>query len=295
MAFSLNEATLLSAINSGSIFSIINSALSPTWGITYRTVDPNISLAAQSPYGPAPGYVSVINPGDKVFVPSGWVSVEPYGEAMVVNSPIEKGSYTSYNKVRRPSDLRVVFVLQGWTAFSGAVPNITEFSTLSRSELLHILERMKNTASTYDIETPDRVYGSYDLVHYDYLVSAQKGMTLLTVNATFQQVMDIGEVIISNSVTQSPVTSNGKSSQGGAVSTDTTQAFTKPVTLDDVKGAWTSGKLSLSDALATTGSGITSGISSAAETVADAWTQSSDAVAKQIRSGVGKFVKEVLM
>jgi hypothetical protein len=27
---------------------------------------------------------------------------------------------------------------------------------------------MKNTASTYNIETPDTVYYSYDLTHFDY-------------------------------------------------------------------------------------------------------------------------------
>lgn len=295
MAFSLNEATLLSAINSGSIFSIINSTLSPSWGITYRTIDPAISLAAFSGQGPAPGYVQSLNVGDKVFIPSGWVSVEPYGEGVVVNSPIEKGSYSSYNKVRRPNELRVVFVLQGWTAFSGSVPNVTEFSTLSRTELLRILERMKNTASTYNIETPDQVYEGYDLVHYDYYVGAQKGQTLLTVNATFQQVMDIGEVVISSSVSQSQPTSNGNSSQQSAVSTDTTQAFAKPVTLDEVKNAWDSGNGSLSEALATSGSGIVSGINSAADSASKVWTQTSTAVATQIQNGVNKFVREVVM
>jgi len=295
MAFSLNEATLLSAINSGSIFSIINSTLSPSWGITYRTIDPAISLAAFSGQGPAPGYVQSLNVGDKVFIPSGWVSVEPYGEGVVVNSPIEKGSYSSYNKVRRPNELRVVFVLQGWTAFSGSVPNVTEFSTLSRTELLRILERMKNTASTYNIETPDQVYEGYDLVHYDYYVGAQKGQTLLTVNATFQQVMEIGEVVISSSVSQSQPTSNGNSSQQSAVSTDTTQAFAKPVTLDEVKNAWDSGNGSLSEALATSGSGIVSGINSAADSASKVWTQTSTAVATQIQNGVNKFVREVVM
>jgi hypothetical protein len=29
---------------------------------------------------------------------------------------------------------------------------------------------MKNTASTYNIETPDTVYYSYDLTHFDYFV-----------------------------------------------------------------------------------------------------------------------------
>lgn len=279
MAFSLNETTLLSAINSGSIFSLINSALSPTWGITYKTVDPSLVTAVA---------------GQTVFSPSGWISAEPLGESSIVNSPIEKNSYTSYNKVRRPNELRVVFVLEGWSAYSGSLPNLTNFSTLSRSELLNILEEMKNTASTYNIETPDQIYEGYDLTRFDYYVGADRGLTLLKVNATFQQVMDIGEVSISSSSTKSQPTSNAASSQSSAVTTDINQSSAKSVGLDDVKNAWSSGNTSLSDALATTGSGIVSGVNSAAATASEAWTQASTSVATQIKSGVAEFVKVVM-
>lgn len=277
--FSLNETTLLSAINSGSIFSLINSAISPSWGITYNTVDSSL--------------VSAVS-GQTVFSPTGWISAEPLGEAAIVNSPIEKGSYTSYNKVRRPNELRVVFVLEGWSAYSGAIPNLTNFSTLSRTSLLGILEEMKNTASTYNIETPDQIYEGYDLAHYDYYVGPDRGLTLLKVNATFQQVMDSGEVTISSSSTQSQVATNATSSSTSAITTDVNQSYTKSVGLDDVKNAWTSGNTSLSSALATTGSGLVSGVNSAAESASEAWTQASSSVAMQIKDGVSQFVSRVM-
>lgn len=292
--FSLNETTLLSAINSGSIFSLINSAINPSWGITYKTVDSSISYSDLSSAGPVPGNVKVISPGMTVFTPTGWISAEPLGEAAIVNSPIEKGSYTSYNKVRRPNELRVVFVLEGWSAYSGAIPNLTNFSTLSRTELLGILEVMKNTASTYNIETPDQVYEGYDLAHYDYYVGADRGLTLLKVSATFQQVMDIGEVSVSSSVSQSQPTSNKDSNRPSAISTDSNQSFLKNVGLDDVKNAWVSGNTSLSGALDTTGKGILSGVNSAADSVSKSWTQSSSSVSMQVKNEISKFVKVVL-
>lgn len=277
--FSLNETTLLSAINSGSIFSIINSTLFPSWGITYNKVDETLT--------------GVI-PGMTVFEPTGWVSAEPVGDAAIVNAPIEKGSYTSYNKVRRPAELRVVFVLEGWSAYTGALPNITNFSTLSRTGLLGILDTMKNTACTYDIETPDRVYEGYDLAHYDYSISARGGLTLLKVSATFQQVMDIAEVSLSSNTTTKSPTNNDASSVNSAILTTNGQSSVKDVTLTDVKDAWTSGNVSLSSALQTTSSAIVSGVNSAATTVGNAWTSGTDQVSTQIKNGIGKFVSVVM-
>ncbi|QNC78787.1 hypothetical protein [Klebsiella quasipneumoniae] len=277
--FSLNETTLLSAINSGSIFSIINSTLFPSWGITYNKVDETLT--------------GVI-PGMTVFEPTGWVSAEPVGDAAIVNAPIEKGSYTSYNKVRRPAELRVVFVLEGWSAYTGALPNITNFSTLSRTGLLAILDTMKNTACTYNIETPDRVYEGYDLAHYDYSISARGGLTLLKVSATFQQVMDIAEVSLSSNTTVKSPTNNDASSVNSAILTTNGQSSVKDVTLTDVKDAWTSGNVSLSSALQTTSSAIVSGVNSAATTVGNAWTSGTDQVSTQIKNGIGKFVSVVM-
>lgn len=276
--FSLNETTLLSAINSGSIFSLLNSALSPSWGITYNKVDSSVMASS----------------GQTVFTPTGWISAEPVSDSMVVNSNIEGGSYASYNKVRRPSELRVRFALEGWSAYTGSLPNLTNFSTQSVNGLLELLTEMKNTASTYDIETPDRVYTGYDLVHFDHSKTAKNGQTLLVVNATFQEIMDVGEVSLSSTSTTNQPTTNADSSRVSGVTTDVTQASAKAVTLDDVKNAWTSGNTSLSEALSTTGSGIVSGVNSAADSVSKAWSSSSASVATQIKNGVSEFVKVVL-
>lgn len=279
--FSLNETTLLSAINSGSIFSVLNSAINPSWSITYNKVDQAISTGSQAP---------VAVSGQEVFSPDGWLSVESISDAMVVNSPIEKGSYTSYNKVRRPSEIRVRFVHEGWTAYTGAIPNLTNFTTLSISDLLNTLETMKNTASTYNIETPDRVYVGYDLVHYDYSKTPKSGQTLLTVSAIFQEIMDIGEVVLSSSSTANQPSSNAVSSNNSAINTESNKASVRSVTLDEVKNAWTSANTSLGEAIETTGSGIVSGVNSAADAVSQKWTSTTTSVATQIKNGVSDFV-----
>lgn len=279
MAFSLNETTLLSALNSGSIFSLINSALSPSWSITFNLVDSDFS-----------GAVS----GAEVFSPTGWISAEPVGDAQIVSSPIQKGSYTSYNKVRRPKELRVKFALEGWTAYSGAIPNITNFTTLSRSDLIKTLDQMIETACTYDIETPDTIYKGYDLSHYDYVVSARQGLTLLTVNASFQAVLDVGEVTISSQTTTTQPSTNATSTQASAVTTDKTQSTATSSTLDQVKTAWTSANTSLSSALQSTSNAIVSGVNSAAESVSEAWESASTSVSTQIKNGVSEFVSKVM-
>ncbi|MBH8232407.1 phage baseplate protein, partial [Klebsiella pneumoniae] len=241
MSFSLNVSTVLSAIQGGSLLSVLNSALSPTYRITYNTVDESLLTVAA---------------GQEVFSPSGWVSVDRYGDAAVTKGPVEKGRYTSYNKVKQPSELRIIFALEGWTAFSGSLPNLTNFSLLSRNNFIQKLDEMKNTASTYNIETPDTVYYSYDLTHFDYFVGSYRGQTLLMANCTFEEIMDGGEVMLSNAVIEGPPTSNAKTNNGAAASTQVITGATKEVTLSDVKNAWSSADTTLSDALQTTGAAI---------------------------------------
>ena len=279
MSFSLNVSTVLSAIQGGSLLSVLNSALSPTYKITYNTVDESLLTASA---------------GQEVFSPSGWVSVDRYGDAVVTKGPVEKGQYSSYNKVRQPSELRVIFALEGWTAYSGSLPNLTNFSLLSRNNFIQKLDEMKNTASTYDIETPDTVYYGYDLTHFDYFVGSYRGQTLLMANCTFEEIMDGGEVMLSNAVIEGPPTNNAKTNNGSAASTQVITGSTKEASLSDVKTAWSSAETSLSSALQSTGGAIVSGVNSAAESVSQAWDSSSTAVSKQIKSTVSDFLEKVM-
>jgi len=269
MAFSLNETTLLSAISGGSLTSILTSALKPGYSLTVNSLDPNGTNSLS------------LKPGTDVFVPTSWISVERISDASISNAPVEKGSFSSYNKVRRPADLRVIFTLEGWTGYTGAVANLTNLSTLSRQTLINTLDVMMASANTYDIETPDTTYSSYDLVHYGYKTTAASGVTLLTVEAYFAEVISIAETSI---------TSNSKVDVGTCVVTTKTSSSVTDVSLSQVEKAWASSNVSLSSALSTTASYATSTISSAASSVSSAASTASSTVSSQIKSGVSKLL-----
>ncbi|EEC5249012.1 hypothetical protein WO48_25770, partial [Salmonella enterica subsp. enterica] len=112
---SFNEGNVLSAIRGGGVLGLINSVLAPSFGIYYA---------------------SGKDQGKQPFTPDSFVVVEVGAEASVSTVPVEQGAYTTFNKIQRPPELHVTFTVEGWTAFSGAVPNLTNFSTTSRSNVL---------------------------------------------------------------------------------------------------------------------------------------------------------------
>ncbi|MET3815331.1 hypothetical protein [Pantoea sp. UYEF8] len=235
MAFSLNETTLLSAINSGNIFSIINSTLSPGYGIYLKS-----GLAALNP--------------------TSFLGIEYGADASVVSAPIEQGSYSSFNKVKRPPVIRVLFTLEGWTGFSGSIPNLTNFSLTSRADMLAALDEMVATADVYDIETPDTTYEDYDLVRYNYRTS-DRDVTLLTVEAIFQAVLQSAEVTLTSTTANSSTTANATSKAASTVTEKANSTATNS-TLDDVKGALTGLKSSVSSASAKVATSVSNAVSS---------------------------------
>ncbi|WP_369788308.1 hypothetical protein [Rouxiella sp. WC2420] len=275
MAFSLNETTLLSAVKSGSILSIVNSTLAPGYGIYYATVQKDST--------------SIV--GSKVFSPTSWISVEKVADASIVNSPIEQGSYSSYNKVKRPPGVRAVFTLEGLTGFSGAIPNVTNLSLLSRTNLIATLDDMIASANTYDIETPDTVYTGYDLERYDFKVDAKSGVTMLTVEASFQAVLTEAEVTLSSDQ-QGAITDKNQNGPG-TLKKVPGQAASKAVTLDSVKAAWNSGTTSLSSSLSTTATYVENGLQSAVDTVNTAYTKATDSASMQLKDGITTLAKVI--
>ncbi|EFE93991.1 hypothetical protein [Serratia odorifera] len=215
MRFSLNQATVLNAVRGGGLLSIINSVLSPGYGI-YYAAGPQV--------------------GTKAFSPTSFVVVEMGGEATVGNAPIEKGGYTTFNKVQRPATLQVTFTVEGWTGFSGSLPNVTNLTLTSRSDVLGILENMRTSAQVYDIETPDKTFSSYDLMKYDYRIRSDGGPTLLTVTAVFQDVQDVAEVTVSSETSQADTTNN-QITLGASAKTELVTSSTSGSTLSDVKKA----------------------------------------------------------
>ncbi|HGB4870878.1 TPA: phage baseplate protein [Salmonella enterica subsp. enterica serovar Muenchen] len=208
---SFNEGNVLSAIRGGGVLGLINSVLAPSFGIYYA---------------------SGKDQGKQPFTPDSFVVVEVGAEASVSTAPVEQGAYTTFNKIQRPPELHVTFTVEGWTAFSGAIPNLTNFSTTSRSNVLEILEKMRTTAGLYDIETPDKTWTSCDLVKYDYRTRSDNGPTLLTVTAVFQTIQKTGEVSVGSTDKKAP-TDNDKAKGEAAVKTQqVTASVTQPSDAD---------------------------------------------------------------
>ncbi len=263
MAFSLNETTLLSAIRSRSIFSIVNSVLHPGYGI-------------------------YLNSGMKALSPTSFLGIEYGADASVVSSPIEGGSYNSFNKVKRPSVIRVLFTLEGWSGFTGSLPNLTNFSLTSRADILARLDMMVEQAEVYDIETPDTTYESYDLIRYNYRTS-DRDVTLLTVEAIFQAVLQVAEVTLTNTTANSSITSN-VTSKAASVVTEKANSTATNSTLDDVKGALTGLKKSVSSASSAVTTSVTNAVSSATSGVTSEINGAATSALKNLSATVDELV-----
>lgn len=261
--FSINETTLLNAVKGGGVMSVINSTLSPGYGIYYAEGDKK---------------------GQKPFSPNSFIVAEFAGEATIGTAPLEKGQYASFNKVQRPAELHVTFAIEGWTGFSGSIPNITNFSLTSRSDVLETLEKMRKEATTFDIETPDTAYTSYDLIKYDYRIRADSGVTLLIVTAVFEAVNDVMEVTISNSV---GTTANGKgANNNGAQQTQNVTGSAKNPEVSDVSRALSGLKNSVSNAATKVADMASSSLQKATDTVTEAFSEEISSTANQLNKAV---------
>lgn len=206
----------------------------------------------------------------------------------MVSAPIEQGSYSSFNKVKRPPIIRVLFTLEGWTGFSGSIPNLTNFTLTSRSDMLAALDTMVADAQVYDIETPDTTYEDYDLVRYNYRTS-DRDVTLLTVEAIFQAVLQEAEVTLTSTTANSNTTSNG-TSKAASVVTEKANSTATNSTLEDVKGALTGLKESVSSAATTVATSVTNAVSNATSGATSAINGAATSAIKNLATTVDELV-----
>lgn len=239
----LNTADIFNAIGGGSPLSIIDSVLHPQYVIRYNST----SFVALE------------------F--SGMASIQPGGRAQITNAPVEEGKYQSINKVREPSVVRCSIIINGLTGYSGAIPDIFSLTLTSQSETLRAIQVMLSTAGLYDIETPKETMTGYDLVDYDYEVNSQRGVSMLTVYLTFQEVIQQMEVILSGAQATKQLT-NDKISQGNTgTGSPIKDAGTTQSTVDELGKSWSSLKSSVSNIAGKASNAITTGFQSALDTV----------------------------
>ncbi len=106
------------------------------------------------------------------------LSLQYSNKSNVAQAQIEKGSFTSYNKVAEPYT---------------AVVQVSKSSggTLQRGAFLAELETLKNSTLQYYVITPEYVYKNASITGIDYAREAHDGATLIKVNIALQEIREV--------------------------------------------------------------------------------------------------------
>ncbi len=111
---------------------------------------------------------------------------------VIADYPLEGGKFESYDKVFVPFNVQLRFASGG--------------SVSVRQKLLSSIEAIAGSLETFDAITPERIYSSVNVMHYDYSRESSRGLGLLVVDVMLQQVRVAAAGAFSN--TKSP---NGES------------------------------------------------------------------------------------
>ncbi len=131
---------------------------------TYDLLSDNFSLWA----------IFAAGTSGRVIEPDSVLGISFRGEVRMSDYPVEQGAFASYNKVQVPEQIRLQLACEG--------------RNMTRGDFLDQLEVMKKSTDLYDISTPDILYEGYTLSHFDFQRTARNGVTLLRVDAWFEEV-----------------------------------------------------------------------------------------------------------
>lgn len=107
-------------------------------------------------------------------------------EALVSDYPIQTGSFTTYNKVRRPDIITIRLTKDGGDD--------------NRLQLLNWLNQNMTDTSLYDILSPEWRYPSMTLIGYRLSRSARSGAAMIIADCLFQQVRENPPVYSSSTI-----------------------------------------------------------------------------------------------
>jgi hypothetical protein len=133
-------------------------------------VEDTFSLAAAA-YGPQWG---IFLNGESVVAADSVVSFDYKQDWTLSDFPIENGGFASYDKVQLPFDARITFSAGG--------------SVANRQAFLDSIAAIAGTFDLYDVVTPEEVYQSVNIIHYDYRRTSNNGVGLIVVNIFMNEV-----------------------------------------------------------------------------------------------------------
>ena len=137
-------------------------------GLTFLTADTVTGLGGQiAPWG-------IYSGGAPVIAADTVIALDYRQDWVLCDYPLEQGAFETYDKVATPYDVRVRFVCGG--------------NDGDRAAFLASVAAIAGDYNLYDVVTPEAVYTSLNVRHYDYHRSPNRGLGLLTVDVWLLQV-----------------------------------------------------------------------------------------------------------
>lgn len=128
--------------------------------------------------------------GFPLLVGDSVVGVDFKRDARLIDYPVEKGGFGSYNKVQTPFDAKAIFTIGG--------------SDVARAAFLATCEKLVNTLTMVSLVTPEVTYASANVVHYDYRRTSRNGVTLIQVEVGLMEVRQVATTAFTAAATQEP-------------------------------------------------------------------------------------------
>lgn len=144
--------------------------------------------------------------GAPVVVADSVVTFDYKQDWSVSTYPLEEGAFESYDKVNNPFDVRLRFACGG--------------SVEKRQAFLQSLASIGPSLELFDAVTPDAIYTSVNVTHYDYRQTATNGVGLIQADVWLEEIRVTATADFSS--TQSP--DGAAPVSGGNVQTQTPTA-----------------------------------------------------------------------
>ena len=106
----------------------------------------------------------------------------------VVSSPIEAGSFISYNKTTEPLEITATLAFSGSDAFLQSA--------------LDSLNTLKQSVTTFSIQTPAYEYENMTLQNFDYAWRREDGRGVLYVSAMFIEIREVQVAYTDTTITE---------------------------------------------------------------------------------------------
>lgn len=147
------------------------------------------------------GKLGGVNGGTPVITPDSVLSLEWRGEERISDYPLMDGTFSSFNKVKVPYDLRMVMTCQGLNYVQEVLQSVTQQidqalgnlglafgQPMDRPAFLQQLDAMLDDTNLYDVVTPDKVYKNVNLVSYNHAKKNDEGATMIVAELLFREV-----------------------------------------------------------------------------------------------------------